>query len=305
MQAPSTNKSPDSPRIPRQSKLANPQNQANLPSIRENFPIKRSGIICPFYRVNYCKTLRRVLHFYPALHFHVHHFDFRQLPARGRETMKRVFLSMVAIFAASASTAQAGWWHHHHHHHQQVYAAPAYYVPAYAPTQVIQTAPQSGITDELLRRLLDKVIDGIGNNGSGGGGGDTGPTTVSVDMTEVRRELQELKSSVRNIEERVENVNSTLQRHGEVMVGVVKELEELKKTKAATPDAAPANSSPEEIERRRANRAERKRRRAEQIEVIPARPDGSATPVPAEAKPVDPAPAPASEQPNQTKPDSE
>jgi hypothetical protein len=148
--------------------------------------------------------------------------------------MKRVSIfALLALLCLGSKSADAGWWHHHHR--QAVYqAAPAYYMPM-APATVIQAAPQSGLADELARRLFDKFIGGIPTPGQP-------PVQSGEDMKQVLRDLQELKTGVKSLEERVENINSTVQRQGEAMGAIMKELQELKARTPAT--GAPANGTP-------------------------------------------------------------
>ncbi len=115
--------------------------------------------------------------------------------------MNRISLAAALALASCATLAQAGW--HHRHAYQ---AAPVYAYPAFAPAQVFQGAPQAGLGDVLLSRLLERVFDRVTT------GIDTG--TTSTDMTKVEKDLQELKASLTALDGRVENINTAVANQG-------------------------------------------------------------------------------------------
>jgi hypothetical protein len=157
--------------------------------------------------------------------------------------MKRMPLFLlVALFASFAGPAQAGWGHHRH-----VYqAAPAYYVPAFAPAfspfQVTQSAPQSGLADILIAKLLEGAIGNINRVTPG-----PSPTPQPIDMSSVQRDLADLKASLANLDSRVENVNSTLTRHGESIIAIQNDLKDLKVVKDSVTAGSPLATTLSEV----------------------------------------------------------
>ncbi|WP_254513573.1 hypothetical protein [Anatilimnocola floriformis] len=117
--------------------------------------------------------------------------------------MKRTLIpAVLALVSFGAATTQAGW---HHHHQQAVYAYPAYYMPAAVPTQVI--------------------IAGIS--------GET-PRSNTGDLSTLKADIAEVKDSLKHLDARIENINSTVQAHGEAFGAIMAELKDMKKPSAST-----------------------------------------------------------------------
>lgn len=141
--------------------------------------------------------------------------------------MNRPLIAVVlALFSCVATSAQAGWWHHHHHQQSYAYAYPAYY-PAYsyaAPTQVVQA--QSGLGEILL---LIESIRKLNPGTTGTGPGPSPPSPPSpVDTSSIRSDLADIKASLKDLDGRVENINSTVQKHGEAFGEIMTQLQELR-----------------------------------------------------------------------------
>lgn len=135
----------------------------------------------------------------------------------------RSLLIAVPLFLVSlvAGTAQAGWWHHHHRHCCPVYqAVPGYYMPAYQP-QVQMVQGQSAIGETLLLELVRKLVPTPGTPSPPNPG-------TPVATSEIKQDLADIKASLKNLDARVENINSTVQAHGEAFGMIMTELKELR-----------------------------------------------------------------------------
>lgn len=144
--------------------------------------------------------------------------------------MKRFWCFAPLCVLAFASLASAGWHHRHAYAYPGYYAAPVYAPAAFAMPQVVQSAPQAGLGmgfgDLLLSRLLERVLGGIdgGFDGSGfGGGGGSG------DLSGVEKDLADLKASLKVLDGRVDNVAAGMQKQGEGISQIAKDLAELRK----------------------------------------------------------------------------
>jgi hypothetical protein len=154
--------------------------------------------------------------------------------------MKNILLAVsMTIFACVPSIVQAGWWHHPHHQGYMVHQAPAYsaapaYYAASAPAQQSsQYSPQQALVDALITKVIGKAIESIDRLEIDGkreteGGKETVRVESNVDLSEVLNDLDDLKSGLKNLDERVENVNSTLRRHGEFMIALQADVNKLK-----------------------------------------------------------------------------
>jgi hypothetical protein len=149
--------------------------------------------------------------------------------------MKNLLLILsVAVVACIPSSTQAGWWHHHHQQGYAVYQAPAYSAaPMYysVPSQAAQSSPQQALIDSLLIKVLGKAIESVDHlefNGKDKESNKVNPNISSVDLSGVMSDLSELKSGLKDLDGRVENVNSALRRQGEFMIALQGDINKLK-----------------------------------------------------------------------------
>jgi hypothetical protein len=83
-----------------------------------------------------------------------------------------------------------------------------------------QDDSQSALIEDVLKKLLEKVIGGIPTT-------PTTPTTPPIPGTTV--DLSKIEASLANLTERVENINTTLRTHGETLVGISDRLDKLER----------------------------------------------------------------------------
>jgi hypothetical protein len=156
-----------------------------------------------------------------------------------------ICLALVAAVFATSQEAVAGWpFHHRHHVYQAAYPAMAYQQPYYqapqAPQYVVMQAPsvQSSLVETLLPLIVDLArerpllrrrggdIDSGSDSGSGGGGRIENLDDANATLLGLKTQLSDLSTAV-------ENVSTKVTRHGEEIVQLRSDVEDIKEQLAA------------------------------------------------------------------------